>query len=112
MANLIPIILPLCGATIEMKPQEILNEIKARYFHAQIKLKHVSLKDICFKPLSMFFIPFHLVSKALPTFPIMLLKVEENNYIPDKTQEGSTDPCHLSTVYQSYIFIERSFVAT
>lgn len=95
----------LCGATIiEMKPQEKLNEIKAHYFHTQIKLKHVSLKGICFKPLSVFSIPFHLVSKALPTFPIMLSKVEENNYIPNKTQEGSIDPSPFHCASKLYFY--------
>lgn len=58
----------------------------------------------------MFCIPFNPVSKALPTFPIMPLKVEENSYFPNKTQEGSMDPSHLSVVYPSYISIECSFV--
>lgn len=40
----------------------------------------------------------------------MPLKVEENSYIPNKTQEGSVDPSHLSVVYQSYISVEWSFV--
>lgn len=60
----------------------------------------------------MFFIPFHLVAKALPTIPMMLLKAEEDNYIPNKTQEGSIDPRHLSVVYQCCISVEWPFVTT